>query len=356
MKKVCTIAFLSATAITSHAQTSVTMYGRINADIEYIQGLPSSAGGTSRWKMGSANAANSYWGIRGSEDIGSGIKIAFRLESDFNTQNGGLTFPTQIFSRWATIGASNPQWGTLLAGRQFAIPNNVWDFDPFKQTVWSSASLVHGRNWPFTNNSISYQSPNIAGFDVYGQYSLSNATSWNGNGTTSQGRGDGIQLTYTSALFQVRGIYDEIRNPQNGALDDVYQFSREYFIGANVFLGSVKLSAAYQTSHASQVVPAAPTVTRLGWAGLTWQATSAAQLQAAVYHVNANAGSGNATLYALGGTYNLSKRTSFYTEFATARNSSSGTFGLEALPVGNPDAPLPGHSQSGFFAGITHYF
>ncbi|MET5115332.1 porin, partial [Burkholderia pseudomallei] len=90
-------------------------------------------------------------------------------------------------------------------------------------------SLVRGRNWNKTSNNISYQSPMFYGFDVYGQYALSNATNWNGYGSTSQGRSAGLQLTYTTSLFQIRGLYEEARDPANGKLDDVFNYSREYF-------------------------------------------------------------------------------------------------------------------------------
>ena len=66
--------------------------------------------------------------------------------------------------------------------------------------------------------------------------------------------------------------------------------------------------------------------------------------------MNGNNGAGNATIYTIGGTYNLSKRTLLDIQIATARNS------LEANGVGNADNPLPGHSQSGVYAGIQHSF
>ncbi|WP_395223974.1 porin, partial [Salmonella sp. SAL00541] len=83
-----------------------------------------------------------------------------------------------------------------------------------------SASLVRGRNWPQSSNNVSYQSPKFYGFDVYGQYAFSNSTAFNGGNGSAQGREDGLQLTYTNSLFQVRGLYDEIRNNINGSLGD----------------------------------------------------------------------------------------------------------------------------------------
>ena len=152
----------------------------------------------------------------------------------------------------------------VLLGRELFISNGIWDFDPFGQSNWSSASLVRGRNWPQSSNNISYQSPKFAGFDFYGQYSLSNATNWNGNGTTPQGREAGAYITYTTPLFQIRGMYDEIRNPANGTLggaynpidggsggNGVYAYSREYTAMFNLFLGQFKVQGAYQAIRSS---------------------------------------------------------------------------------------------------------
>jgi predicted porin len=315
--------------------------------------------------------------MKGVEDIGGGNKVLFQLEGSFNTMTGAGPGGGGLFNRWATVGMSNDAFGTLLLGRELFISNGVWDFDPFGQSNWSSASLVRGRNWPASSNNISYQSPKFAGLDFYGQYSLSNATNWNGNGTTTQGREAGAQVTYTNALFQVRGIYDEIRNPTNGSLfgpspatpinaanaaNGVFAASREYSALLNVFLGQFKVQAAYQavrSSGAEGVLPGQPTTLDHEWGGVTWQATPAAALIAAVYHVNGNNGAGNATIYTIGGSYNLSKRTLLDLQIATTQNSRAANFGLNANNAGtstSTDNPLPGHSQSGVYAGIQHSF
>jgi predicted porin len=358
MKKALLAFSLIGLAAGAHAQSSVTLYGTLDAGIEYVSGIPKTNGNgsTSRWRVESGNWGTSVFGLKGSEDLGGGTSAVFQLEAQIDPTSGAVGNGTSFFNRWATVGVANDSFGTFLLGRELAISNGLWDFDPLGQGNWSSASLVRGRNWLQSSNNVSYQSPKYLGFDAYGQYSLSNATNWNGNGTTDQGRLDGLQLTYTSTLFQVRGIYDERRDPANGKLDDVFQYSREYFTGLNVFLGQFKLQAAYQTSHASDVAAGAPSVTQTEWAGVTWQATQNAALIAAAYHVNADNGAGNATLYAIGGSYNISKRTLFDFQVATVRNSKTGTYSLEANLPGNPDNPLAGHSQSGVYAGILHNF
>ncbi|MFM0281825.1 porin [Paraburkholderia sediminicola] len=384
MKKALLAAALMTAGVVAHAQSSVTLYGRLDAGLEYMSGVPQgvgangqATGSTNRFKAESGDWGTSLWGMKGVEDIGGGNKVLFQLEGSFNTMSGAGPGGGGLFNRWATVGMSNDAFGTLLLGRELFISNGVWDFDPFGQSNWSSASLVRGRNWPQSSNNISYQSPKVAGFDFYGQYALSNATSWNGNGTTPQGREAGAQVTYTNSLFQVRGLYDEIRNPANGALygpaaatpanaadisTGVFAASREYSALVNVFLGQFKIQGAFQavrSAGATGVLPGQPTTLDHEWGGVTWQATPAAALIAAVYHVNGNNGAGNATIYTIGGSYNLSKRTLLDLQIATTRNSKNANFGLNADDAGTStatDNPLPGHQQSGVYAGIQHSF
>lgn len=362
------LASLITASASAHAQSSVTLYGRIDAGLEYVSGAPTgvnpatgaSTGSSHRFRAESGDWGTSLWGLKGVEDLGGGNKALFHLEGAFNTMTGQGPSNGGLFDRYATVGLSNDKFGTVLLGKELFISNGVWDFDPFGQSNWSSASLVRGRNWNHSSNNISYQSPSVGGFDLSAQYALSNATNWNGNGSTAQGRADGIQLTYTHPLFQVRAIYDEWRDAADGSLDDVFNFSREYIGGVNVFLGKFKVQAVFEQAHSTNGAKSGGiTTTTQEWGGVTWQATPAAALIAAAYHVNANNGGGNATMYTVGGTYNLSKRTLFDFQVASTRNSANANFGLNANSYGDTtatDNPLPGHSQSGVYAGIQHLF
>jgi predicted porin len=360
MKKICFAGLFLVTVSSAHAQSSVTLYGLVDSGIEYMSGLKNAAGtgSTSRVQIESGNWNVSVWGLKGSEDIGDGTKVVFQLEGGFDSNSGTLATPGTLFDRWADVGIQSDAYGTFLVGRQMQIANDVYDFDPFSFSAWGAASLTRGRDWNYSSNNISWQSPKWAGFDIHTQYSFSNATNFNGNGTTNQGRGLGVALTYTSALFQVRGIYDETRDPANGTTDDVFNFSREYFAGVNVFLGPVKLTADYQASHSQGSVAADNGITTLQheWAGIVYQATSAISLIGAAYHVNANNGGGNATFYSVGGSYSLSKRTILDVQAALVRNSKTGTFSFETQPADYADNPVPGHAQAGVYFGIDHSF
>lgn len=350
------------------AQSSITLYGRVDAGIEYVSGLPTGAsqtgsptGSGSRFGVQSGDGGISMLGLRGSEDIGGGTSIQFHLENQYLLTNGTLA-GNGFWNRFSTIAVANDSFGTLTIGHQLFISNAVWDFDPFGQSLWASASLVRGRNWPEANNAVQYDSPKIGGFSFSGQYAFSNATSWNGNGTTSDGRNAGAYVTYTNSTVQLRAMYDETRDPANGRFDDVFLYSREYTMAANVFLGPVKLQATYQASRTSGVTAASgnPTTTNFVWGGASWQISDPLSVQAAVYHINANNDGGNATLYAVGGTYALSKRTLLKAQVATVRNSRTANFSLNPNdPAGDSVAsgnPSRGHSQTGAFVGIQHYF
>jgi predicted porin len=368
MKKALLAASLLTVGVAAHAQSSVTLYGRLDAGLEYMSGAPTggangvTTGSANRFRAESGDWGTSLWGLKGVEDLGGGNKAVFQLEGSFNTMTGQGPGNNGIFNRWATVGIANDQFGTFLLGRELFISNGVWDFDPFGQSNWSSASLVRGRNWPQSSNNVSWQSPKIAGFDVYGQYAFSNSTHFNGGPGATQGREGGVQVTYTTSLFQVRGLYDEIRDAANGQLDNPFTASREYFAGVNVFLGQFKIQAVYQASRTSGMTntpSGTPTTTDQEWGGVTWQATPAAALIAAVYHVNTNNGGGNANIYTIGGSYNLSKRTLLDIQIASARNSKAANFGLNANNAGDTvstDNPLPGHNQTGVYAGIQHSF
>jgi predicted porin len=370
MKKALLAAALMSAGVIAHAQSSVTLFGRLDAGIEYMSGLPNATntGSTSRVKEESGDWGTSLWGVKGVEDLGGGTQAVFHLEGSFNTANGSLPAPGEIWNRYATVGIANNTFGTLSLGRELTLDGeDLWAYDPFGQSSWSSASMVRGRNWQASSNNIMYDSQTYYGFAVRVQYSLGNQTNFNngalGNGgaLNNAGRSDAVELKYTNSFVQLRAVYDEVRSVTGGLGDNangVWASSREYMAGGNLILGQFTLNAMYdglRSSGLNGVASGIPTTATQEYGGVNWHVTPA-QLIAAVYHVNANNGAGNASMYTVGGSYNLSKRTLLDIQVATVRNSNNADFSLEANLPGNPDNPLPGHSQSGVYAGIEHSF
>lgn len=384
MKKVVLTTSLLAIAAAAQAQSSVTLYGRIDNGIQYENGLP----GGHKVSAESGDWGCSWFGMQGSEDIGGGSAVIFQLEGQLNTQNG--TSSGALFGRHAIVGVTNPAYGTFKLGNLGAgeLQQDSWALDPQLMQRYAISTLVHGRNWPGIANGFEYTSPNIVGLTLKGQYDLSNSSNWNSatpNGT--QGRAGGLEAIYAIGPAEVRVIYDELRS-KNGQFDDLYNSSRSIMGGGTYTLGPVKLWAGYQHISAPQATDAtvnggagagvlpggvtAPTQADHEWVGAAWQATPAATLTGAVYHTNVNHNNGNATMYTLAATYNLSKRTFLYVEGAYLHNSSTSNVDLGNDPYGangydattntstfsngQQNNPNYGRSQTGVFTGIMTAF
>jgi predicted porin len=394
MKKIfCGVVALTA-SVSAYSQSNVTLYGIVDNGLQYETGLPHGhVFGTQ-----SGGWAQSRMGFKGAEDLGGGTQAIFQLESRLNTQNGTFANGT-FFAGQATVGVRNDTWGQLKAGNMGSAEISQYsnDVDPQQAKKYAIGTLVRGRVWSQAGNGIEYLSPKIGGFTLQSQYDLTNSPKWNaGNpgsapsqlGTSTglgsaQGRSDGIKLSYQNDGLYWQATYDEIRDP-NGQFSNVYLASRSILTGASYQIGPVLAYLGYQHLSAPDAsnpgffaagtppaLPAGvslPTAVNHEWIGVTWQTTAALGITGAVYHANANHGNGNGTLYTVGGTYSLSKRTLLYSELAYLHNSATSNLGLDSGlygpnsnndPVnGSPTSSNPnyGKSQFGVIAGLAHTF
>jgi predicted porin len=69
----------------ARAQSSVTLYGTIDAGVGYVK---TSDG--ARWGFIDGTLSGDRWGLKGSEDLGGGIKAIFDLENGFDVGTGQL--------------------------------------------------------------------------------------------------------------------------------------------------------------------------------------------------------------------------------------------------------------------------
>ncbi len=365
-KQLGAIALLAASTAAS-AQSSVTLYGRVDGGIEYLNHIANGSGGqSSRWSAEGGDWGTSMLGMKGTEDLGGGTSALFDLETALQIMNG-TSGGGKLFSRRAYVGLKNDTWGQIQAGRNLFIDSDgVWEFDPFVQQAVSSASLVRGRNWQQTSNNVEYHSPVWHGLDVQGQYAFGNQASGFNNGADGDfGRSDGIMLTYHSPLFDVRGIYDELRD-SSGRFSNIFTASREFFVGGNLRVDDWKIQAAYTHYAAPDSPVGVADSADHYWLGATYQATPRWAVTAAGFYIHVGEGSGDAAhdpgshamLYALGTTYNLSKRTFLYGTVAYVDNSKNGNFSVFATPrdSSSPTSPNVGESQTGAYVGMMHVF
>ncbi|WP_277186385.1 porin [Caballeronia sp. BR00000012568055] len=213
MKKTLMVAALTGVfATAAHAQSSVTLYGLIDAGITYTN----NQNGHSNWKETSGSVNGSRWGLRGAEDLGGGLKAIFTLENGFNINNGTLGQGGREFGRQAFVGLSSDQFGAVTLGRQY---DSVVDYlGPLALTgtQYGGTQFAH----PFdndnldntfrVNNSIKYTSANYAGFKLGAQYGFSNAA-----GGFSNNREYSVGASYNYGPLNVAAAYLQLNNGNN---------------------------------------------------------------------------------------------------------------------------------------------
>jgi len=172
--KLSVAAVVASVSCIAHAQSSVTLYGIVDAGVLYTNNNK----GAAQTSMSQANS--SRWGLRGSEDLGGGLNAIFNLENGFTTATGTLAQGGLEFGRKAFVGLSSATWGTVTAGRQYSVSDDF--VSQFASGAdWIATGLGFGThasdvdNLNTTNriqNAIKYVSPTFDGLTFGALYSL----------------------------------------------------------------------------------------------------------------------------------------------------------------------------------------
>jgi general bacterial porin, GBP family len=112
-------AFVALAAASAHAQSSVTLYGLIDAGLMYTNNVKKGGSEGALVQATSGNINGSRFGLRGAEDLGGGLQAIFVLENGYNVQNGKLGQNGRLFGRQAFVGLSNKEYGAVTLGRQY---------------------------------------------------------------------------------------------------------------------------------------------------------------------------------------------------------------------------------------------
>ncbi|MFJ3047970.1 porin [Herbaspirillum chlorophenolicum] len=370
-KTLCALALLGAFSAQAQAQTSVTIYGRVVAGVDFQTNAGPNGKGT-KW-----SAANNQWGtsmigFKGTEDLGGGTNAFFLLESGFNSTKGGFNGSdtsngSALFNRRSYVGLSSASTGSLKLGKNLFINNDIWFLDPTGQQAIGTSVLVNQRNWPGASNIIEYNSPDMAGFTVNVQTSLGEKAGSISGGNittsgTSDGRKDGISLAYQKNGLELRAIYDVVRDA-NGNYTNVFAHSKELILGGTYTIDKLKIFLGYENLKADSSgadpagttnIPASNGITKVNheWIGVNYDLNPKLQLVGGYFHASYNNGGGSANLYLAGVNYFLSKRTLLYFDVGTVRNNGNSS---EALEWGSQTG-VAGLSQTGGYFGIAHSF
>ena len=165
-KTLAAIAVLGAFAGTALA-ADVTLYGKIDAGLNYTHTKTDGSAGTDDFSMKSGQNSGSRFGLKGTEQISEDVTVGFQLENGFNIDDGYMGQDDRLFGREARVYVKTG-FGELALGRMGGIDSGVGSYDliadanPFG-TGWGGATGQMGNYFlgltTRYDNMITYKSP-----------------------------------------------------------------------------------------------------------------------------------------------------------------------------------------------------
>ena len=359
----------------AYAQSSVTLYGVVDAGIEYQNHQPNVAGSHDVVRLTSGNMSGSRWGLRGVEDLGGGLKGVFVLESGFSVDTGVSGQSNRLFGRQAFVGVQS-QFGTLTLGRhQTPFYDFGLAFDPMAISTNYSITSQGTEFQSRADNSVKYIGT-FGGLTTQLLYSTGSNTGgaasvYQGNagelaGNYHTGREYSASVVYNGGPFSLGVIYDETNVGIVGTPDA--KIRRASAAGTYAF-GPAKVFAGYRYAKASDgaLLPGgtlagatAPVSDRsnLYWAGVGYQVTPALSLTGAAYYQDFRNTGADPWTFVVSTDYAFSKRTDAYLNLAYAKNKDGSALGLSGSGAAGSGfgATNGSANQFGAVVGVRHKF
>lgn len=250
MKK--SLIFLALGSVFATAQAAdISVFGGVDTGFMFSHSKVSGESAENTLSMESSMNETSSFGIAGSEDLGNGMKVAFHLENEFASDSGSMATENKLFDREARITLEGG-FGALSFGRMGTLSSATGTYD-IVYVVGDSFDGGDNNIFGLTtgdvyDNMITYQTPEFAGFQVTGQYSLKNDSAEEAGveGKASADRYAGIAATYTLGNLQTVIAYDQMMwgSKETGANREKDQHN--VYLGGNYDFGILKLFAMGQ--------------------------------------------------------------------------------------------------------------
>lgn len=342
-KKSLAAAAILGAFVGSAFAADVTLYGLVDYGFSYQNKSPVAGKDTDSFQMKSGQNSGSRFGLKGEEDLGNGLAVGFVLENGFDADTGALGNGGRLFGRESQAYIKG-DFGTVSFGRmgQLVSGNGTYGLfgsavSPFS-TGWGDVgghSQVMGSSFERFDNMITYKTPDFGGFTVYAQYSFDNnslndknsteaGTQHGSEGKTTVDRYYGIAAQYKAGNLMIVGAVDSMNwaQPEAGEvnLDDslsvnlagtydfgvakVYaygQYFQDYKSAGKVIKFENKGGVDGYGINLGVDVPAFGGTAKAAVAYGDFEQTHNSAMDMKTYQVT------------LGYTYNLSKRTFFYT-------------------------------------------
>lgn len=253
MKKTALVcAIFAACTSNAWAQSNVNLYGLIDVGYGIGNGgiYEGSEGRDSKFQQWGNSRSTSVWGLTGSEDLGNGNKVYFRLEQEFDPESGS---DEGGFNRAAYIGLEG-RFGSIQAGRQSTISSNIMGEFDVSGAPGLTSSLgnagVSGDSQRFgddtydhANSMLTYISPEFCGFQVQAGVILKNDDAFDLGSRTKNIYSIGALYNYNN--LTLGAVFES--KPVSGTSGN--RISSSWGLGAKYDFGSFLISGSYFDNH-----------------------------------------------------------------------------------------------------------
>lgn len=223
-KSLIAIAALGAFAGSAMA-ADITISGRIDTGLNFHDQEVKEDGvktvDENSFSMKSGQYSGSRITIKGSEELGNGMKAGFVLENGFEGDDGSFDSngDDKIFGREAIVYLEG-DFGHFSMGRVGALTSGVgsysliYGYTPFG-TGWGSYAGAKGEfmlgDRSRFNNTLTYRSPEFAGVQIFAQYSLE-ADAQEDDQSGNNKRYAALGATYNVGAFSTALVVDTVMN------------------------------------------------------------------------------------------------------------------------------------------------
>lgn len=187
-KTLAAVAVLGAFAGSAFA-ADVTLYGRVDAGLNYTHQSVDGEKSTDDFSMKSGQYTGSRFGVKGSEQISEDLTVSFQLEHGFSIDSGKFSDSDRMFNREARLSVTTP-FGEFGFGRMGGIDSGLGTYDLVGgASPWGAGwgdytgtmdAVFKGLTTRY-DNMITYKSPTFAGLTVIAQASLKQDTDADGD-------------------------------------------------------------------------------------------------------------------------------------------------------------------------------
>lgn len=242
MKK--TLIALAVLAASSASMAQVTLYGVADVAVGAVDNSKGGLGLTNDKTQlignGSLTNGNSRFGLKGTEDLGGGLKAMFNYESSIQILNGANAGSgDMLFSRQAWVGLSGG-FGTLTVGRQFTpsfdVGGAAWELTGYANYSDVGNQFSFNGTGPRDDASIKYKTPALGGFAFAGSFVPEGNGVYQDAAKANKSKYD-LVAAYGAGPLAVSLAYNKVDAGQEGTL-----------FGGSYDFGMVKLAASYQST------------------------------------------------------------------------------------------------------------